>query len=154
MDGHNYVKKQAVTCWEIISDSWNDPGFNPTTEIVLDLDFDYLEKIDLSHSCVSAYHKATPEYVKKQFQGMIVDLKRGIANWQKSSAVDGGRNDDVCDVSSVDRAGYEEGYKLFGSICGRNQSALSNRHSYFHYFCMLLGTCLRSMAYYAPLSRC
>ena len=133
VDGRNSLEKQAVTCWEIISDTWNDPGFNTTT-IVPDLHSDYLEEIDLSHSCVAAYHEATPEYVKKQFQGMIVDLKRGIANWEKSGAGDGGHDDDGCDIlSSVDGAGYEEGHELCGSIHGRNQSALSNRHSYFHY---------------------
>ena len=73
----------------------NDPDFNPTTEIVPDLHSDYLEEIDLSHSCVAAYHEATPEYVEKRFQGMIVDLKRGIANWEKSGAGDGGRDDDT-----------------------------------------------------------
>ncbi|KAL3826997.1 hypothetical protein ACHAXA_000061, partial [Cyclostephanos tholiformis] len=133
VDGRNSVEKQAVTCWEIISDSWNDPGFNPTTEIVPDLHSDYLKEINLSHSCVSACHKATPEYVEKRFQGMIVDLKRGIANWEKSGAGDGGCDDDDCDVSTVDGAGYDEGHELFGSIRGHNQSALSNQHSYFHY---------------------
>ena len=95
VDGRNSVEKRAVTCWEIISDSWNDPGFNPTTEIVPDLHSDYLEEINLSHICVAAYHEATPEYVEKRFQGMIVDLKRGIANWEKSGAGDGGRDDDT-----------------------------------------------------------
>jgi hypothetical protein len=93
VDGRNSVEKQAVTCWEIIADSWNDPGFNPTTEMITDLHSDFMEEIDLSHSCVAAYHEATPEYVEKRFQGMIVNLKRGIANWEKSGAGDGGQDE-------------------------------------------------------------
>jgi hypothetical protein len=72
---------------------------------------------------------------------MIVDLKHGIANWEKSSAGDGGHDDNDCDVSSVDRAGYEEGHELFGSIHGHNQSTLSNQHSYIH--------CCKSYVLYA-----
>jgi hypothetical protein len=56
------------------------------------------------------------------------NCKLGDERWR-----DGKCNDDDCDVSSVDGAGYEEGHELFGLIRGRNLSALSNRHSYFHY---------------------
>ena len=140
VDGRNSVEKRAVTCWEIIADSWNDPGFNPTTEIITDLHSDFMEEIDLSHSCVAAYHEATPEYVEKRFQGMIVDLKRGIANWEKSGAGDGGHDEgdgfnsdaEENDGGGVSR-GYEEGHELFGSIRGRNRDSLCNRHAYFQY---------------------
>ncbi len=64
---------------------------------------------------------------------MIVDLKRGIANWEKSGAGDGGHNEgdgfnsdaEENDGGGVSR-GYEEGHELLGSIRGRNQATLSN----------------------------
>ena len=40
VDGHNSIEKRPLTVWEMVSDWWNDPGFNPVTEIVSDLHTD------------------------------------------------------------------------------------------------------------------
>ena len=40
VDGCNTIEKQPLTVWEMMSDWWNDPGFNPVTEIVSDLHTD------------------------------------------------------------------------------------------------------------------
>ena len=37
VDGRLSVEKRPVTVWEILLDWWNDPDFNPTTEVVNNL---------------------------------------------------------------------------------------------------------------------
>lgn len=121
----------------MVSDWWNDPGFNPVSEIVSDLHTDYLDEIDLGFEKVSSMHEASPEYIERRFQGMMVIMvimKRGIANWELSGMGDGAydRGDDDDDAEE-DEGGYREGHEKFGSMNGRNHTRLSNCHSFFDY---------------------
>ena len=59
VDGRLSVEKRPVTVWEILLDWWNDPDFNPTTEVVNDLHSEYLVEIDLAHEHVASMHEAT-----------------------------------------------------------------------------------------------
>jgi hypothetical protein len=115
----------------MVSDWWNDPDFNPTTEVVHDLHSDYLVEIDIGYEQVVSMHEATPEYVERRFQGMMVVLKRGIKNWELSGMGDGGRDEDQ-DCADCEEQ-YREGHGKFGSISGRDHTALSNRHAFFEW---------------------
>jgi hypothetical protein len=135
VDGCNTIEKQPLTVWEMMSDWWNDPGFNPVTEIVSDLHTDYIEEIDVGCEKVASMHKASPEYIEQRFQGMLVIMKHDIANWELSGMGDGaydcGEDDD--DDNEEDEGGYREGHEKFGLMICRNRTRLSNRHSFFEY---------------------
>jgi hypothetical protein len=63
--GRNSVEKHPVTVWEMMSEWWNDPDFNPVMEIVNNLHLDYLAETDLGYQHVASMHKATPEYIER-----------------------------------------------------------------------------------------
>ncbi len=65
VDSHNSIEKWHLTVWEMVSDWWLDPGFNPVSERVSDLHTDYLDEIDLGYEKVTTMHKATPEYIEQ-----------------------------------------------------------------------------------------
>ncbi len=115
VDVRNSVEKHPDTVREMISDWQNDPVFNPATEIVNDLHSEFLVEINLSYEHVASMHEATPEYIEQQFQGMMVVMKHGIANWELSGMGDGGRDQD-CDDDDEPGSGYCKGHKNFGSI--------------------------------------
>ncbi len=54
-------------------------------------------KVD--HSVVVALAPATPEKCENKFFTMMVDLKRVIANWERSGQVDGGVDVDEDGIS-------------------------------------------------------
>ena len=116
----------------MISDWWNDEDFNPALEIVNDLHSELLVEINLSYEHVASMHEARPEYIERQFQGMMVVMKRGIANWELSGMGNGGRDRD-CDGDDEPGNGYCEGHDKFGSISGNDCTALSNRHAFLDF---------------------
>ncbi len=109
VDGRNSIEKQPLTVLDMILDRWNDPGFNPVTEIVGDLHTDFLDKIDLGFEKVASMHEVSPEYIERRFQGIMVIKKHGIANWELSGTGDGaydhGEEDDDDDAEE-DEGGY------------------------------------------------
>ena len=64
--GHNSTNKRATTVWEMIANSWNNPTFNPVTEIVFDLHLKFIDKIELDHENIAHFHLTTPEFAESQ----------------------------------------------------------------------------------------
>jgi hypothetical protein len=57
---------------------------------------------------VASMHEASPEYIERRFQGMMVIMKHGIANWELSGMGDGAydRADDD-DEAEEDEGDYQ-----------------------------------------------
>ena len=127
LDSRNSIEHRATTVWEKIAATWNDPNFNPVTEIHVDLHSSFYNEIELAYDKIAHLHSATPEYVEKRFQGIIIDIKRGIAKWEKSGSGDG------APVGDDDGDEVEMGNPMFGSITDRPDAALSTRGSFFDY---------------------
>jgi hypothetical protein len=106
---------------------YNDPTFNPVTQILLQNHMDYTEEIDLSHSKVEHMSEATPDKCQEKYSSMTLALKRQIASWEASAQGEGGMlfGDDG-----------EEEYECsstfeFGQLTGRPQRALERRVNFF-----------------------
>ena len=125
IDSRNSIEHRASTVWEKLAATWNNPDFNPVTETHDDLHSNFYNEIELAYVNVEHLHPATPEYVEKRVQGIIIDIKRGIAKWEKSGSGDG--------APVGDDEGYEVemGNPMFGRITNRPLTALSNRGSFF-----------------------
>jgi hypothetical protein len=67
--------------------------------------------------------QASPEKCENKFSSMMVDLKRVIANWEKSGQGDGGVDDDEEDI----------GDGRFGSLQNRDRGALDCRCNFVKY---------------------
>ena len=72
------MEHRATTVWDKHASNWNNPDFNLATEICDDLHSIFHNEIELAYAKVAHLHPATPEYVEKQVQGIIIDIKRGI----------------------------------------------------------------------------
>lgn len=123
VDNRNSTNKRAVTVWEVVSDWWNDSDFCPITECLPDLHTDFSSELTIDHSLVSSMSEASPEKCENKFSSMMVDLKRVIANWEKSGQGDGGVDVDEDDI----------GDGRFGSLQNRTRCALDCRHSFVKY---------------------
>lgn len=132
VENRNSVVREK-TCWEKISDLWNNPEFLPCTEGGLkELHHDFIDTIEVPHSKVAAMIPATPRTVQDKVTGMVTKLTRVIQNWEKSGQGDGGFHDNgVLDQDDV----------LFGTFDGREPCALNLRsqfvqdaNSYLLYF--------------------
>jgi hypothetical protein len=123
VENRNSTKKRATTVWELVSDWWNDPSYSPTTESLPDLHTDFFNEMKIDYSLVSAMAVASPEKCENKFTTMMVDLKRVIANWERSGQGDGGIDVDEDDI----------GDGRFGSLGNRDRGALDRRHSFVKY---------------------
>ena len=64
-----------------LAETWNNPDFNPVTEIHDDLHSNFYNEIELTYANVKHLHPATPEYVEKRVQGIIIDM--GLQNGRR-----------------------------------------------------------------------
>ncbi len=131
LKNRNSTDRRAKTCWEMMSDTWNDPEFNPKT-IVFDTEGqcdELLQEKTLEYSSVQYLATATPEKCKLKMGEMTVSLKRNIQHWESSGQGDGGNNnlnsDDAKDSYSISKP-----HEL-GDLTHRNRHALANRASFF-----------------------
>ena len=125
LENRNSTEKRASTCWELMSDKWNDPEFNPQT-IVFETDgqCDELQQgKSLDYSSVKHFAAATPEKCKIKFGEMMVALKRIIQHWESSGQGEGGNNNDEEYTISTPHE--------TGSLVNRSRYALANRSSFF-----------------------
>ena len=97
LQNRNSMGKRASTCWELMSDKWNDPEFNPHT-IVFETEgqCDELQqgKKSLDYSSVKHFAAATPKKCKLKLDEMMVALKRIIQHWESSGQGEGGNDND------------------------------------------------------------
>lgn len=113
LENHNSTERREPTCWEMMSDKWNDKEFNPKM---------FREEIELNYSSVAA---AFPDKCKTKMSEMMGTLKRIIQNWEASGQGDGGNN--ACDEETPARL------ELGVLSEGRPEYALSSRASFFIY---------------------
>jgi len=88
IENRNTPESKAASVWAMMSQKWNDPQFSPTS-MIIDLHSDFYDPIAIHHDVVSDMTPATPEKVKEKWNGILHELKRGIANWERSGRGDG-----------------------------------------------------------------
>lgn len=107
------------TGYEIIAEKWNDPDFNPVTQ-VSSCHSDFAMSIDLSHSTIAALNAADALGIQNRLSNIRVNLLRMIDQWEQSGQGDGGRiPESDCDRPSG-----------WGKLEGRTQEALDNRANF------------------------
>jgi hypothetical protein len=119
--------KTETRRYELMAAVYNDPTFNPVTQILLQNHMDYTEEIDLSHSKVEHMSEATPDKCQEKYSSMTLALKRQIASWEASGQGEGGMlfgddGEEEHECSST----FE-----FGQLTGRPQRALERRANFF-----------------------
>jgi hypothetical protein len=132
LENRNSTEKRDSTCWELMSDKWNDPEFNPHT-IVFNTEGqcdELQQEKSLDYSSVKHFAPATPEKCKVKMSEMMVALKRNIQRWESSGQGEGGNNNDEEYIISTPHE--------TGSLVNRSRHALANRSSFFRYSEMYL----------------
>jgi len=140
------------TVFEIISEQWNSPEFNPIAP-ASDCHVDYVSATICSYEQVAALLPATPEKIQDIFASMQSDLLCIISRWEQSGQGEGGIDQDEenetpeaaeflsCASSSVsDDAGddeHDEGQEQgrrrnHGSLGGRPARALQTRAAFLN----------------------
>ena len=61
VDNRNSIDKHATTVWELVSNRWNDPDFNPRTETLTTLHSDFSVEISIGFKSIGDLLCATPE---------------------------------------------------------------------------------------------
>jgi hypothetical protein len=61
VDNRNSIDKRSTTVWELVSNRWNDPDFNPHTEILTAIHSDYSVEINIGFESVADLLRASPE---------------------------------------------------------------------------------------------
>ena len=140
------------TVFEIISEQWNSPEFNPIAP-ASDCHVDYVSATICSYEQVAALSPATPEKIQDIFASMRSDLLRIISWWEQSGQGKGGIDQEdenenpeaaeflSCASSSVsDDAGADEEHhegqerrgrqRNHGSLGGRPACALQTRAAF------------------------
>ena len=130
VENRNTPASKAASVWAIMSRKWNDLHFLPTTRRI-DLHSDFYDPIAIDHDVMTP---ATPEKVKEKWDGLLHELKRGIANWERSGQGDSGyleEEDEEEDVEGVENEGVEKNIPDFGTLNNRIQRALDSREAFF-----------------------
>ena len=119
----------------------------PTSRII-DLHSDFYDPITIDHDVVSDMTPATPEKVKDKWDGLLHELKRGIAHWERSGQGDGGYLEDEDKEEDVE--GVEKNIPVFGTLANRTQRALDSREDFLRgssLLCFICGRYWSGMAY-------
>lgn len=130
----------------MVANKWNDPLFLPITSLKPDTHSDFSLPIALSYESVSKLQPASVEKVEEKWNAMILALKRGIQNWERSGQGDGGfteedeiggeeeeeerennSNDGTDDMDDLDDSHSVQ----FGSLKQRPRRALDLRRNFF-----------------------
>jgi len=132
LDARNSSVRQR-TVFELISDRWNDPSFNPVAAPST-CHVDFTEEIDCSHEQVADMMEATPQKVENLLTQMRSDLLRIIRNWEQSGQGEGGRvnvpEDDILSDSDDDEGNNSRSAERFGNLQDRPAEALQNRSNF------------------------
>lgn len=130
VENRNSVVREP-NVWELMTDSFNDPGFNPETEVAAYMHSDFSQSISLDYDLVKHMVEATPERCKDKIATINVELRRIIGNWERSGqGVGGVVEDPLTDVS--DEFGNLE--KRSTAALDQLSSFLDPRHTYMGYF--------------------
>jgi hypothetical protein len=90
---------------------------------------DFHDPIAIDHDVVSDMTPATPEKVKEKWDGLLHELKRGIANWERSGQGDGGYLEE--EDEEEDFEGVEKNIPVFGTLANCTQRALDSCEAFF-----------------------
>ena len=146
LENRNTPAARASNVWQMVANKWNDPLFLPVTSLKPDTHSDFSLPIALSYETVSKLQPATVEKVEEKWNTMILALKRGIQNWERSGQGDGGfteedeigGNNEEEDNSDGDNDDDMEGnidandnFVQFGSLKQRPRRALDLRRNFF-----------------------
>ena len=130
IENRNSTEQRVKTVWEMLSEKWNNPLFNPVSVEVPDLHSNFGAEISLAHRKVADFAPATPEKIQHKIATLIVLLTRRIAAWEQSGQGDGGGHDDD-DEAEEDEERTDR--PSFGSFSNRPQGALDQRHAFFEH---------------------
>lgn len=110
LDNRNSVDMAAPTCWEMISDTFNDPGYNTTSNRYPLLHSNFRVPRDLSYAAVKDYKEANPALCKRKIEEMVRDVGVVKGRYEASGVGDNGkRHDEDSDVGSDDESDGEIG---------------------------------------------
>jgi len=128
IENRNTPESKAASVWAMMSRKWNDPQFSPSS-MIIDLHSDFYDPIAIDHDVVSDMIPATPEKVKEKWDCLMHELKRGIANWERSGQGDGGYLEE--EDEEEDAEGVEKNIPVFGTLANHTQRALGSRGAFF-----------------------
>ena len=146
VENRNTAAARASNVWQMVANKWNDPLFLPITSLKPDTHSDFSLPIALSYESVNKLQPASVEKVEEKWNSMILALKRGIQNWERSGQGDGGfteedeiggeeeeeerennSNDGTDDMDDLDDSHSVQ----FGSLKQRPRRALDLRRNFF-----------------------
>ena len=132
LDARNSVVRPP-TAFELISDRWNDEGFNPVAPIS-ECHEDFATPTNCAHSEVTALMRATPQKVEDVLASIRSNLLRIIQNWERSGQGEGGRHagDDEELEDPEDYIIFDTSSIRFGSLTTRSECALQNRAAFLN----------------------
>ncbi|KAI2506748.1 hypothetical protein MHU86_7643 [Fragilaria crotonensis] len=93
-----HSERRPKTVFEVISDLWNSPEFNPIAP-ASDCHVDYVSATICSYEQVAALLPATPQKIQDIFAPMQSDLLRIISRWEQSGQGKGGIDQEDYDES-------------------------------------------------------
>ena len=88
--------------WVDVVETFNDPSFNPKSNIFTYLHPNYEQSIDISYKAIEHVMKLTPDKAKVRFQKAAAQLNIVKTNWEASGNGDGGRIDPGNDEEGAD----------------------------------------------------
>jgi hypothetical protein len=131
LDGR-HSESRPPTAFELISDKWNNPSFNPVAP-VSNCHYDFATAIDCSHHLVGTMMPATPQKVEDHLASFRTHLNRIIEMWERSGQGDGGYH------AAGEDSKVDEGFEIidqasprFGALASRNPRALAGRAAFLH----------------------
>ena len=126
LDARN-SESRPPTAFELISNRWNDPNFNPVAP-ASSCHEDFMEAISCDHTHVASMAPATAQKVEDIITSMRSNLLRIIQNWERSGQGEGGHHDP--NEFSDETENQDSGSPAFGTLGNRSESALQNRASF------------------------
>ena len=134
--------RRPQTVFEVISDMWNSPDFNPVAP-ASECHSDFQSATICSYEQVEGLCPATPQRIEDVFTSMRSDLLRIITRWEQSGQGEGGM--DAEDEHQYDPAGVDNETTLtcdpdqdstsqdcIGVLEGRPARALQSRASFLN----------------------
>ena len=134
LENCNTPAARESNVWQMVANKWNDPRFLPITSLKPDTHSDFSLPIALSYESVSKLQPATVEKVEERWNAMILALKRGIQNWERSGQGDGGftEEDEIGGNDKDEDDDIDNGnIPQFGSLKQRPRRALDLRRNFF-----------------------
>jgi len=140
LENPNTPKARAANVWQMVAMKRNDPTFLPVTSVKPETHSDFSLPIALSFESVNKLQPATADKVESKWNEMVLALKRGIQNWERSGQGYGGFMEEEEIVSEDSDEEKEENNEdneddddaaRFGSLKQCTQAALNNHSNFF-----------------------